>query len=116
MAAIITDTSDGQYVDPYHTVFGGVLTSTQTHEANGVVQNRDGAVLEIYPVNAITDGQTVTVGDGVIAVAFQANDVDANHTTAYLTAQSGGTVTFDVSAGTDEGWLWVLRGGGGVNS
>ncbi len=115
MAAIVTDRTDGQYVDPKFGVKGGVITLTQTYETNGVeVTNRNGARLTILTVNAVTDTDTLTTGiEGIISVAWQDTDPDqAGGAKVFLSTQAAGIVTFDVHGGTThEGWLWVLHGG-----
>lgn len=115
MATVVTDDTDGQYVRPRTGVRGGVITLTQTPEANGVeFANRTGAQLTILTVQAADDAETITTGiENIIAVAWQSNNPDNDgHVSVFLSTQAQGIVTFD-KAGNDaeEGWLWVLHGG-----
>ncbi len=114
MAAIVTDTTDAQYVDPKHGVFGGVLSATDTYESDGTRLKTQGSNLEVYAVNAVATTQTLNFGPGIVACAWQASDVDAHRASCFVSDQAAGTITFSENeTGTIEGWVWILRGGGG---
>ena len=113
MAAIVTTESDGQFLNSKLSVFGGVLSATDVTETTGVLfANRSGSQLEVHPVNAVATTETLNFGPGIIAVAWQANDLDADRASCFLSDQALGTVTFSENeTGSIEGFVWILRGG-----
>lgn len=124
MASRITDTTDGMWVRPRGSVLSnagpttGPFVVTDTVEAGpaaaGVVQVETADLtMTVLAVETIADTQTLDTGlPGLLAVAWQANDIDADRASAFVSDIATGEVTFSENeSGTIEGWLWCLHRG-----
>ena len=116
MAAKVTTESDGQFLQ-MHNVFGGTFVATEVTETAGVLMaDITGCSLEIHPVNAVATTETLSYGPGIVACAWQANDLDAHRASCFLSDQDAGTITFSENeTGAIEGFVWILRGGANSN-
>ena len=124
MAALVTDKSDGQWVRPRGQVISnagpttGPFVATDTCQAGPaaagkvVVETAD-LTLTILPVNAVATTETLATGlPGLVAVAWQADDIDADRASVFVSDIATGTVTFSENeTGSIEGYIWCLHRG-----
>jgi hypothetical protein len=119
MVARITDTSDGQYVQLRGYVISnagpttGPFVSTDTCQAGPAAAGKVVVALAdlnfaVIPVNAAADTETLTTGlPGLVAVAWQADDIDADRASVFVSDIATGEVTFDeAETGSIEGYIW----------
>ena len=122
MAAIVTDSTDGQFVQRRGYVISnagpttGPFVSTDTCQAGPAAAGRIvlptlDMILSIIPVNAVATGQTIATGlKGLGAVSWQADDLDADRASCFVSDVSTGEVTFlEAESGTIEGYVWCLH-------
>ncbi len=124
MASRITSTTDGMWVRPRGSVLSNAgpttapFVSTDTVEAGpaagGAVQVETASLtMTIFPVETIADTQTLATGiPGILAVAWQANNIDADRGSVFVSDVATGELTFSENeSGTIEGWVWILHRG-----
>jgi hypothetical protein len=124
MASLITTKTDGMYVRPRGQVMcnsgptTGPFVITDTVEAGpaaagAVVSETADLTLTILPVETVATTETLATGlPGLLAVAWQGNDVSADGACPFVSDIATGTVTWsETEAGTVEGWLWCLHRG-----
>jgi hypothetical protein len=118
LAAIVTTRSDGQYVQPGYVISNAgptteAFVSTDTCQAGvasvgKVVLSTADLKFRAVPVNAVATTETVTTGlPGLVSVAWQADDVDADRASCWVSDIATGEVTFsEAETGTIEGYIW----------
>ena len=91
-------------------VWGGVLTAiTADMLAEGThLADHSGLKLEIVHLTAVDNAETLALGPGIFAVAWQPEDPTDDDVRMALTTAATGTVTFVASAAS-AGWVWILR-------
>lgn len=96
------------FIDPRLGVFGGQITQAQTMSANGSARaNRKNLRFAIHYFADIDDGDTWDdAPPGLVACAWQADDVSADHVACFVTGDK--QVTFDAAAADNAGWVWTL--------
>ena len=107
-----TTKSTAGYVDPRKGVFGGVTTGTGNLNTlvNQRISNRLGLQLLIFHFTSMSNGDTWTSNiKNIVAVAMQPEDANDDGSTAFLTAQTTGTITIQAGTSTS-GWLWIMVG------
>lgn len=94
-------------------VFGGVNPiSTALITVGALHASVDGMKFRRYYFADIDDTDTWTSNiQGIVAVAWQADQVDADIVAATLTTAATGVITFDAQNANSNGWLWVLSRG-----
>jgi hypothetical protein len=109
---VMDNTTSGFTVPNLPSVWGGVnainadLISNGTHKSNA-----NDLKFEIYYFSDIDDTDWWTSNiPNLFAVAWQADQVNADIVAATITTQATGVVTFDAQNANSNGWLWVLRG------
>jgi hypothetical protein len=118
MASINMTPATAGFVNPRLGVYGGVcaVTDNLVSDTGQPQSNRQGMELLIFHCTAVATGETITTGiNDIVAVAWQAEHATDDDVRVSLTTQTAGIVTF-VAGGTRQGWLWILRGGGGSGS
>ncbi len=124
MAAIVTTKSDGQYVQRRGYVISnagpttGAFVSTDTCQAGPAAAGRvvvpiADLTFSAVPVNAVATGETIATGlPGLVAVAWQADDVDADRASVFVSDIATGEITFlEAESGTIEGYVWCWHRG-----
>jgi hypothetical protein len=125
MAAIVTDTTDGQYVQRGYVLANSgaaanPFVSTDTCQAGpeagaiGPVQMEVADLqFKAIPVNAVANAETVVTGlPGLVAVAWQADDLDADRASCFVSNIGTGEVTIlEAETGTIEGYIWCFYRG-----
>ncbi len=119
MAAIVTDSTDGQFVQRRGYVISnagpttGPFVSTDTCQAGPAAAGKVVVALAdlnfaVVPVNAVATGETVATGlPGLLSVAWQADDLDADRASCFVSDVATGEVTIlEAESGTIEGYIW----------
>ena len=119
MAAIVTDSTDGQFVQRRGYVISnagpttGPFVSTDTCQAGPAAAGKVVVALAdlnfaVGPVNAVATGETVATGlPGLLSVAWQADDLDADRASCFVSDVATGEVTIlEAESGTIEGYIW----------
>ena len=96
------------FVDPRLGVFGGQVTATQDVSADGAARsNRKSFAIHIHYFAAVNDTDTWDdAPPGLVACAWQADDVDTDHVSCFVSGDK--QVTFDTTAGAKSGWVWTM--------
>lgn len=100
------------YVDPQRSLYGGVATATNNllSDVDQHIPDALGLKLSRFHFSDIDDGDTYTSGiPGIVAVAFQAEDIGDDHVAATLTTAATGEITFGSANANSAGWLWVAH-------
>ena len=107
----VIDRTPAGFVVPGKGVYGGVNAINGALLTNGKHHaDRNGFQLDIFHFADIDDTDTWTSNiEGIIAVAWQADQVDADIVVATLTTADTGVITFDAQNTDSVGWLWVLH-------
>ena len=124
MAAIVTTKSDGQYVQRRGYVISnagpttGAFVATDTCQAGPAAAGRVVVALSdltfsVIPVNAVATTETLATGlPGLVAVAWQADDIDADRASVFVSNIATGEVTFSENeTGSIEGYIWCWHRG-----
>jgi hypothetical protein len=62
----------------------------------------------IFPVNDVGTGETLTTGiPGIVAVAWQADDVSADNAAVFCSNTATGAIDFVCENAAIEGYLWI---------
>lgn len=99
---------DTGFIPPSLGVFGGQIAQTEVLSTAGSARsNRQAFRLSIHYFADIDDADTWDdAPPGVIACAWQADDVSADHVACFPTGDK--QITFDAGAADNAGWVWVL--------
>ena len=103
-------------VNPELGVIGGIVQAAGLMSVSGVqIPNRLDCKLGIFRFTSVSDADTWDSASArkpprnLVAVAWQGNDVGADHAVPTITARgAAASVRFDTAAGGRAGWLWVL--------
>ncbi len=111
----VTDNTTSGHTVAGLSVYGGVnainaaLLSNGTHKAN-----RNGLQLSIFHFADVDDDGAADTWTSnipnIAAVAWQADQADADQVAVTLTIALDGVVTFQGPNTNNVGWLWVLHG------
>lgn len=87
-------------------------TLVTTNRGNGIGEmGVEGAQLEIYDIAGVGNAETwISNIPNIIAVAWQSDVAGTDECGCTLIDQATGEVEFGVDGGTNNGWIWVLRG------